>query len=150
MNWDAIGALAETGGALAVLVTLAYLAAQLRVQNKVAIAQVHQQRADSVTQLVSQLSGSDENFELFTRLLLEGEPNLANYSEAEKLRLQLLLTPLRANLDNTYQQYKNGFISEELYRDVTIPTLIKYGRPLIALELPLTKSFKAELTRLLQ
>ena len=36
MNWDAIGAIGETLGALAVIVTLAYLAIQVRVSRSVA------------------------------------------------------------------------------------------------------------------
>jgi hypothetical protein len=36
MNWDAIGAIGETIGALAVIVTLAYLAIQVRVSRSVA------------------------------------------------------------------------------------------------------------------
>jgi hypothetical protein len=34
MNWDAIGAIAEGVGSIAVVVTLAYLAIQMRTANK--------------------------------------------------------------------------------------------------------------------
>ena len=67
MNWDPVGAIAEVCGALAVLVTLIYLAVQIRQQNQVARAQVHQQRADSVIQLASYLY-SEENRGLFTKI----------------------------------------------------------------------------------
>lgn len=36
MNWDAIGAIAETIGSVAILITLAYLAVQVRQANKIA------------------------------------------------------------------------------------------------------------------
>ena len=39
MNWDAVGAVAETIGALAVLVTLIYLALQVRQARKVQLAE---------------------------------------------------------------------------------------------------------------
>jgi len=52
MDWDAIGAIAEVCGALAALVTLVYLAVQIKQQSEVTRAQVHQQRTDSVFQLV--------------------------------------------------------------------------------------------------
>lgn len=39
MNWDAVGAVAETVGALAVLVTLIYLALQVRQARKVQLAE---------------------------------------------------------------------------------------------------------------
>ena len=34
MNWDALGAMGEIVGALAVLATLYYLAAQIKMQNR--------------------------------------------------------------------------------------------------------------------
>ena len=43
MNWDAIGAVGETLGAVAVFVSLIYLASQIRAQNKEArIASGHE------------------------------------------------------------------------------------------------------------
>jgi hypothetical protein len=38
MNWDALGAIAEIFGAIAVLATLVYLARQIRLSNSIAIA----------------------------------------------------------------------------------------------------------------
>ncbi len=41
MNWDALGAIAELLGALGVVVTLAYLALQIRRSNILAVAESH-------------------------------------------------------------------------------------------------------------
>lgn len=38
MNWDAIGAVGEFVGAITVLATLLYLAQQIRLSNRIAIA----------------------------------------------------------------------------------------------------------------
>ena len=149
MDWDAIGATAEAIGALAVIVTLAYLAIQLRQQNNVAKAQVHQQRADSVIQLVNFIYASEE-VDLFIKLLTDTNLKCEDFSEADQFRARLILSPLRANLENTYEQYRSGFISEEHYRDVTIPLCRTYGRPILEFELPLTRSFKTELTMIIQ
>lgn len=149
MNWDAIGATAEAIGALAVIVTLAYLAVQLRQQNKVAKAQVHQQRADSVIQLVNFVYASEE-VDLFMKLLTNTNLKPSDFSEADQFRARLILSPLRANLENTYEQYRSGFISDEHYRDVTIPLCRTYGRSIVEFDLPLTKSFKTELTMSIQ
>ena len=40
MNWDAIGAIGEIIGAIAVVATLAYLAQQIRYSSKIAAAQM--------------------------------------------------------------------------------------------------------------
>ena len=42
MNWDALGAIAELVGAIAVLLTLIYLAVQIRQNNKLAEVQLMQ------------------------------------------------------------------------------------------------------------
>ena len=69
MNWDALSAIGESIGAIAVLVTLVYLALQLRVQNQVAKAQIHQQRADSVAPVMSVIMQSDQSASLVFGLM---------------------------------------------------------------------------------
>jgi len=149
MNWDAVGATAEAIGALAVIVTLAYLAIQLRQQNSVARAQVQQQRADSVIQLVNNIYTSKE-VDLFTKVV--GNTNLKreDFSESEQFRVRLILSPVRANLENTFEQYRSGFITEEHFQDVTIPLCITFARPILEFRLPLTRSFKKELIKVIQ
>ena len=49
MNWDAIGAIGEIVGALAVLATLIYLAIQVRQNSVLQRAQTHQQLAHDRT-----------------------------------------------------------------------------------------------------
>ncbi len=55
MNWDALGAVAELLGAIAVFLTLAYLTVQVRqnskaleLQNEFSAAQIMQARTDTV------------------------------------------------------------------------------------------------------
>ena len=48
MNWDAIGAVGEIVGALAVVVSLLYLAGQIRVSNKASRNSLIQELQDTV------------------------------------------------------------------------------------------------------
>ena len=100
MNWDAISAIAELLGALAVIVTLIYLAVQLRQQNTVTKAQIEQQRADSVIQLATVLSVT-ENRILYTKVVLDRSLTPADLSEEENIHLKIILSPFRANFENT-------------------------------------------------
>ena len=149
MNWEAISAIAEMFGSAAVLVTLIYLAVQIKQQNKVTQAQIHQQRADSVAQVAPHFF-PPENFELALKVLQDKTLIPDQLSGAELLRLQLMLSPLRANLENTFQQYKNGFLSKDLYEEVSVPLFAKFGDLLMRFEMPLTKSFRAELVSILE
>ena len=149
MNWDAISAIAELLGALAVIVTLIYLAVQLRQQNTVTKAQIEQQRADSVIQLATVLSIT-ENRILYTKVMLDRSLTPADLSEEENIHLKIILSPLRANFENTYQQFQSGYISEEFYEDVSKQLYLIHGQLLLRFDMPLTTGFRAELVRIIE
>jgi hypothetical protein len=149
MNWDAISATAELLGALAVIVTLIYLAVQLRQQNTVTKAQIEQQRADSVIQLATVLSAT-ENRILYTKLMQDQSLTPADLSEEENIHLRIILSPLRANLENTYRQFRSGYISEEFYEDVTKKLYLIHGQLLLRFDMPLTTGFRAELVKIIE
>ena len=74
MNWDALGAIAELLGAIAVFLTLAYLTVQVRqnskaleLQNKFSAAQIMQARTDTLTQVIA-TSSSAENLAALTKI----------------------------------------------------------------------------------
>ena len=149
MNWDATSAIAELLGSLAVIVTLIYLAVQLRQQNSATKAQIEQQRADSVTQLAAVL-GITENRILYTKVALDKSLTPANLSEEENLHLRLILSPIRANLENAYLQFQSGYISEEFYEDVSKQLYLIHGQLLLRFDMPLTTGFRAELVRIIE
>ncbi|MEQ8693953.1 MAG: hypothetical protein RIC85_01320 [Gammaproteobacteria bacterium] len=156
MNWDAIGAIAELIGAIAVVATLAYLSVQIRQsaksldrQEEIARAQILQTRADSVTQMAMLICANPESVELFARLRhTEGlEPE--SLSAEDHTRAYMLLTSARANLENTFLQYKKGYLPESFYRDVGESNNKELGPLFLKFGLPLTTEYRAELTRLL-
>lgn len=148
MNWDAIGAVAELLGSFAVLLTLIYLAFQIRQQNKVTRAEIGQQRADSVVQVSAGILSPD-NKELVFRALLDRSLTATDFSAEELLHLKTALSPLRANLENSYQQYKSGFISQEFYEDVSKDLYLTFGHLFVRFDMPLTRGFRQELTHLM-
>ena len=71
MNWDALGAVAELLGAIAVFLTLAYLTVQVRQnskaleqQNKFSAAQIMQARTDTVMEFTSVILMEPENLKV--------------------------------------------------------------------------------------
>ena len=60
MNWDAIGAVGEIVGALAVVLTLAYLALQVRTARKATIDQNTLARASGVREMMLTVVENDE------------------------------------------------------------------------------------------
>ena len=86
MNWDALGAIAELLGAIAVFLTLAYLTVQVRqnskaleLQNKFSAAQIMQARTDTLTPVIA-TSSSVENLAALKKLLkLQAQKAWAQY-----------------------------------------------------------------------
>ncbi len=64
MNWDAIGASGEVFGAFAVIVTLLFLAGQLRQNNTLGKAEAERDWFSTWHNLVRESMGSDEAVEL--------------------------------------------------------------------------------------
>lgn len=100
MNWEAIGAVGETVGALAVLLTLVYLAIQIRQNTR----SVQAAAVDSANTQVSRirevvLSNAD-----LTSLYRRGNEDPLSLSEDEIIRYRLLVHNICAALSNSLTQ----------------------------------------------
>jgi hypothetical protein len=67
MNWTALGAIAELAGAAAVLVTLVYLAYQLRENTRAVRGQSADSALAAVLEFTGDMARDDELNRLFTR-----------------------------------------------------------------------------------
>jgi len=123
-----LGALGEFIGAIAVVVTLAYLAIQIRQnthameENKrLALAQTYQMRADALQQMLVQASESEYIGPIIVKLNLAGYPaNVASLdvlTPEERGRFRQWQIAQQTHWDNMYYQYQQGFLDEEYYRD---------------------------------
>jgi hypothetical protein len=65
MNWDAIGAIAELAGALAVIATLVYLAVQLRQNSALLKSSIATASRESTNQLTGLLASDREALRVF-------------------------------------------------------------------------------------
>ena len=115
MNWEAIGAVGEIIGALAVVVTLAYLAVQVRQNSRLAKATIRENRTDSSQKIIFALADVAE--------ILAKEPS--RQSEAEELRIQLLFRAMFRDFEAYSYQKRTGLLDEsewvamkETWRDI--------------------------------
>ena len=121
-----LGALGEFVGAIAVVVTLAYLAAQIRHNTKVmqenerlALAQTYQMRADALQNMLVQAADSNHIGPIITKLTNAGYPenveSLAELNEMELGRFRQWQIAQQTHWDNMYFQYQQGFLDLEYY-----------------------------------
>ena len=120
MNWDAIGAVGETVGAFAVVVSLIYLAIQIRSQNS-------QAKLSALHEMSRELRGAAAKFaagnnaEIFVR----ANEDYDSLTDAESVQLIVLVTNLLRAWENAFLENRDGNLDESVWealsRDYTQP-----------------------------
>ncbi len=124
MNWEAIGAIGEIAGALAVVLTLLYLARQIQESRKATVAQIYQGRADAASRSIGLYPiGARVAYSLdFSDAVFE------QLSDEEREQLGSYMLDLMVRLDNLYFQYRQGFFPEDFFENVK--QSIRMGQPI--------------------
>lgn len=109
MNWDAVGAIGEIVGALAVVMTLIYLAVQVR-QSTNATQAVSIQTASSLDQEFLLALGTDQSRALLWAAYLSAPESL---TDEQRLQGAYLMASFVRRLENIYIQQRLGALSKE-------------------------------------
>ena len=128
MSLEDLGNVGEFVAAIAVVVTLGYLAVQIRQNTrtmdeskKLALAQTYQMRADALQMMLVHAADSEHIGPIITRLTGAGYPEdigaLEHLSTEERGRFRQWQIAQQTHWDNMFFQYQQGFIDEEYYRD---------------------------------
>ena len=123
-----LGALGELLGAFGVIVTLAYLAVQIKQnthsidENKrLALAQTYQMRADALQGMLVKAASSETLGPLIVKLTSLGYPtdltSLSRISEDERGIFKQWQIAQQTHWDNMFYQYQQGFIDPEYYEN---------------------------------
>jgi len=108
MNWDAIGAIAELGGAIAVVATIVYLSLQVRQGNLLAKSQARQRMVEHAqSELFAQINDPSITY----AVVKEGP-----LSEEEQAKLSLFLTAFMRQREWEWFQYQDGVLDREAYQ----------------------------------
>ena len=111
MNWDAIGAVGEIAGAVAVFASLVYLALQIR-QNTRAIRGNAERETVSLQQSALQpVAASLELADVHGRALFQ----LHEMSPAEQIQFHRTMTALFQSFESAFYQHKANLIGGEIY-----------------------------------
>jgi hypothetical protein len=110
MNWDAIGAVGEIVGAIAVLATLIYLAIQIRQSSATQRAQTHQQLAHERTLNMRMLIQNKEIRDATAKAQF-GKPLT---TDEQRILYWFTILNLRAYENELYQHSKGMIEVEEL------------------------------------
>jgi len=100
MNWDAISAVAETVGTIAVLVTLLYLSLQMRIANKQREIESLRYNWDGLSRMCEFLGESTEKASIVKR----GRESLENLTDAERLVFEFMHIRVLNTIEIWYMQ----------------------------------------------
>lgn len=117
MNWDAISAISDIVGAIAVVVSLIYVAAQIRQNTKMMRSGAKQSLTEATQGVIYQaMDHSDE----FVKLVSGTEPD----SPEEDARMSLLTRAVFRGFESQCYQYESGMLED--YEWQALQTTIKY------------------------
>lgn len=111
MNWEAIGALGEIGGAVVVIATLVYLARQIRQSNQIAIASTEFHTRNCFNQFVD-LVATDTGL---AELLVKAADEKSEMSSAETVKLYHIVIRSLNQWLAVETAYSNGVVPAETH-----------------------------------
>ena len=100
MNWDAISAVAETVGTIAVLITLMYLAVQLKIGNKQREIEALRHNWDGLNRMCELFGESTEKASIVNR----GRESIETLSSEERLVFEFLHIRALNTIEGWYMQ----------------------------------------------
>ncbi|MFT5500134.1 MAG: hypothetical protein ACI88G_000260 [Woeseiaceae bacterium] len=109
MNWDAIGAIGELVGGIAVIGTLIYLASQIRQNTKINASAIRQNFYDYTTRQMLHGTDSAEFSALIAKVSLTDEA----LSPGESIQILRMFQAVFVGYQGAFVQYKQGALSED-------------------------------------
>jgi len=109
MNWDAIGAIAETLGAVGVIASLVYLATQIRLNTRSVRGATYQTLIGVQGQTEGNLLYDGEA----AAIVHNGMQDLNRLSEVEAFRFNWFMGGVVSTFENAHYQLKNGMLSPD-------------------------------------
>ena len=111
MNWDAIGAIAEMMGSLVVILTVAYLAIQIRQTSKSAISVSTNQTRSAVTDVLGTISSDTETVKAYTN----GMRNRSDMQLHDRVRFDLIILQTLRVMETIFLEQRQGLVSQEVW-----------------------------------
>lgn len=111
MNWNAIGAIGELLGAAGVIITLVYVAIQLRENAKATRVDTADRVLRSVTASQSRLIQDGELADIVRR----GTQDLSSLEPTERMRVRLWFFELLRNAEQATRHEREGVLDRDVY-----------------------------------
>lgn len=111
MTLDDLGSLGEFISGLAVVVTLVYLAIQIRHNTRAVRSSMHQDMVEATLRVAESLSDNAD----VGLIVLKADADYDNLTAGELLRFEAYAERVFGNFESVYYSYRNSMIEEDLW-----------------------------------
>jgi heme/copper-type cytochrome/quinol oxidase subunit 1 len=106
-----LGSLGEFISGLAVVVTLIYLALQIRHNTRAVRSSMHQDMIESTLRIAESLSDNEN----IGRIVLKADDDYDNLTREERLRFEAYAERVFSNFESVFYSYRNSMIEDDLW-----------------------------------
>lgn len=124
MNWDAIGAIGETVGAVAVVISLVYLAIQMRSQNRETRLSTINSSLTTWNSLMAMVAENSELADIWNRGLKNEE-----LSEGQEVQFRAFANSYLRVAEGLYLQHLEGRLDERIWLGIGKGTTVFLSAP---------------------
>lgn len=111
MTLDQLGNLGEFISGLAVVVTLVYLAIQIRHNTRAVRSSMHHAMIESTLRIAESLSDNAD----VARIVLRADEDYDNLTDEELIRFEAYGERVFSNFESVFYSYRNSMIEEDLW-----------------------------------
>jgi hypothetical protein len=106
-----LGSLGEFMSGLAVVVTLVYLAIQIRHNTRAVRSSMHQDMVESTLRIAESLSDNAD----IARIVLKSDEDYDNLTKEELIRFEAYAERVFSNFESVFYSYRNSMLEEDLW-----------------------------------
>jgi len=114
VNWDAVGAIGEIVGAMAVVASLAYLALQIRAQNAESRAAAMHEVSAGFRDTIGSFADSQ-----IAEIMIKANEDLDSLSDVERFRLITGVQRILRLFEEAYSMYERGRLEPEVWNPMS-------------------------------
>ena len=111
MTLNELGSLGEFISGLAVVVTLIYLALQIRHNTRAVRSSMHQDMVGSTARIAESVSDNPD----LSRIVLKADEDYDNLTKEEFIRFEAYAERVFGNFESVFYSYRNSMIEQDLW-----------------------------------
>jgi len=125
MNWDAIGAIGEIGGALGVIFSLIYLAFQIKGETRARRADTTHSQSMAFVEIQQNVSTNPVLADIYVR----GLDNYINLKPHERSQFSTFIGGVFRVFEDNYFQWMDGNLDKRLWSGMEAPVIDQIAYP---------------------